>query len=333
MTTPKKFSQTSPDKVNELFAKLFDTSENAIKTRERLFSDLKDELALLANLHEQYLFPVLRKNKETRDLVNEAINDNKQTEALLAELDGIPKNDAAFLKRLADLRKVFQQHIRDDKNELLPAVVKVLSEEEAQAVAEQVEEEIAQVEEARRSETEQRRVETRQEREQAQNVQRIAEGARASIRTGVESTRHIASTMQEAMSTGFTAASELAQRSTDQAMRFVGLSGRDEAWPAAQASEGLRTLAQSGTALASRVQDMSQEWLEMSQHRLQKNLDGLNALVRCRSVLDFVAVQRSLARDNLEMTIENSRRVAELSARMVDEATRSVQVQTKQDRR
>ena len=333
MTTTKKFSQTSPDKVNELFAKLFDTSENAIKTRERLFSDLKDELALLANLHEQYLFPVLKKNKETRDLVNEAINDNKQTEALLAELDGIPKNDAAFLKRLADLRKVFQQHIRDDKNELLPAVVKVLSEEEAQAVAEQVEEEIAQVEEARRSETEQRRVETRQEREQAQNVQRIAEGAGASIRTGVESTRHIASTMQEAMSTGFTAASELAQRSTDQAMRFVGLSGRDEAWPAAQASEGLRTLAQSGTALASRVQDMSQEWLEMSQHRLQKNLDGLNALVRCRSVLDFVAVQRSLARDNLEMTIENSRRVAELSARMVDEATRSVQVQTKQDRR
>jgi hypothetical protein len=333
MTTTKKFSQTSPDKVNELFAKLFDTSENAIKTRERLFSDLKDELALLANLHEQYLFPVLRKNKETRDLVNEAINDNKQTEALLAELDGLPKNDAAFLKRLADLRKVFQQHIRDDKNELLPAVVKVLSEEEAQAVAEQVEEEIAQVEEARRSETEQRRIETRQEREQAQNVQRIAEGAGASIRTGVESTQHMASTMQEAMSTGFTAASELAQRSTDQAMRFVGLSGRDEAWPAAQASEGLRTLAQSGTALASRVQDMSQEWLEMSQHRLQKNLDGLNALVRCRSVLDFVAVQRSLARDNLELTIENSRRVAELSARMVDEATRRVQVQTKQDPR
>ena len=331
MTTTKKFTQTSPDKVNELFAKLFDTSENAVKTRERLFSDLKDELALLANLHEQYLFPVLRKNKETRDLVNEAINDNKETEALLAQLDGIPKNDAEFLKRLADLRKVFQQHIRDDKNELLPAVVKVLSEEEARSVAEQVEGEIAQVEEARRSEAEQRRNETRQEREQALSVQRIAEEAGASMKTGVENTQHIASAVQEVVSTGFTAASELAQRSTDQAMRFVGLANRDQAWPAAQASKGLQTLAQSGTALASRVQDMSQEWLEMSQNRLQKNLDGLNALVRCRSVLDFVAIQRSLARDNLELTIENSRRVAELSARMVDEAARSVQVQTKQN--
>src|SRR3712207_578795 len=123
MTTTKKFSQTSPDKVNELFAKLFDTSDNAVKTRERLFADLKDELALLANLHEQYLFPVLRNSQETRDLVNEAINDNKETQALLAELDGIPKNDAAFLKRLGDLRRVFQQHIRDDKNELLPAEI------------------------------------------------------------------------------------------------------------------------------------------------------------------------------------------------------------------
>jgi hypothetical protein len=332
MTTTKKFTQTSPDKVNELFAKLFDTSENAVKTRERLFSDLKDELALLAKLHEQYLFPVLRKNKETRDLVNEAINDNKETETLLAQLDGIPKNDAEFLKRLADLRKVFQQHLRDDKNELLPAVVKVLSEEEARSVAEQVEDEIAQVEEARRSEAEQRRNETRQEREQAESVQRIAEDAGASVKSGVESSQHIASAMQDAMSTGFTTASELAQRSTDQAMRFMGLSNRNNAWPTAQASQGLRTLAQSGTVLATRVQDMSQEWLEMSQNRLQKNLDGLNALVRCRSVLDFVAIQRSLARDNLELTIENSRRVAELSARMVDEAARTVQVQAKQDR-
>ena len=332
MTTTKKFTQTSPDKVNELFAKLFDTSENAVKTRERLFSDLKDELALLASLHEQYLFPVLRKNKETRDLVDAAINDNRETEALLAQLDGIPKNDAEFLKRLAVLRKVFQQHLRDDKNELLPAVVKVLSEEEAKAVAEQVEDEIAQVEEAKRSEAEQRRTETRQELQQAMNVQRIAEDAGVSMRTGVDSTQQIASAMQDAVSTGFAAASELAQRSTDQAMRFVGLSNRDEAWPAAQASQGLRTLAQSGTALASRVQDMSQEWLEMSQNRLQKNLDGLNALVRCRSIVDFVAVQRSLARDNLELTIENSRRVAELSARMVDETARSVQVQAKQDR-
>ena len=50
---------------------------------------------------------------------------------------------------MAELRKVFQQHIRNDKNELLPVVLKVLSEEEVEAVVEKVEEEVAETEAGR----------------------------------------------------------------------------------------------------------------------------------------------------------------------------------------
>jgi hypothetical protein len=63
MTTIRQLIQTSPAKANELFAKLADTSEGAVKTRERLFSELKGELELLSSLEEQHLFPVLRKHK------------------------------------------------------------------------------------------------------------------------------------------------------------------------------------------------------------------------------------------------------------------------------
>ena len=59
--------QTSPVKAMELFTKLLDTSDNATKTRERLFGQLKDELELAAKLEEQHLFPVLRKHKERRN--------------------------------------------------------------------------------------------------------------------------------------------------------------------------------------------------------------------------------------------------------------------------
>src|SRR5690242_8719748 len=124
----RRFSQTPPDKANELFEKLLATSENAVKTRERLFSDLKEELELLARLQEQHLFPVLQKHK-MQDLVQAAINDNEETSALLAELERMPKNGAEFLSQVTVLRRVFQQHIRDDKKELLPAVLKVLSDE------------------------------------------------------------------------------------------------------------------------------------------------------------------------------------------------------------
>jgi hypothetical protein len=79
--------QNSPSKANELFSKLADTSDGAVKTREKLFSELKDELETLASLEEKHLFPVLRKHQETKDLVADAINDNKEVRKLLADLD------------------------------------------------------------------------------------------------------------------------------------------------------------------------------------------------------------------------------------------------------
>ena len=170
MTTIKQMIQTSPAKANEIFAKLVDTSGTAVKTRERLFSDLKDELELQANLEEQHLFPVLRKHKETKNLVADAINANKLTRKLLAELERTPKESEDFASKVVELRKAFQQHVRDEKNELLPAVLKVLSDEEAQAVVEKIEGEKAETEEAKRAEAEQRRAEARSEREKAEEL-------------------------------------------------------------------------------------------------------------------------------------------------------------------
>ena len=46
MPTIRQLIQTSPAKANELFAKLAETSGNAVKTRERLFAELKEELEL-----------------------------------------------------------------------------------------------------------------------------------------------------------------------------------------------------------------------------------------------------------------------------------------------
>ena len=278
--TTRTFSQTPPDKANELFEKLLATSDNAAKTRERLLSDLKVELDLLANLQEQHLFPVLNKHG-MQDLVQEAIQDNQETSALLAELEGTPKNNGEFLKKVTELRKVFQQHIRDDKKELLPAVLKVLSDEEAEAVAEQVQDEMASVEEAKRAEA-------KRAREQIEIVQQVTDDVTNTVQAGAEGAQVMARTMQEAVQTGLSTASELARG----------------------------------------VQDVSREWFELSQKRLLKNLDGLSSLAQCRSVPDFMAVQTALIRDNLEQTLDNSRRMAELTRQLADEASRIVTAQS-----
>src|ERR1700709_2728515 len=168
--------QVGPTKANELFAKIAETSDGAVKTREKLFAELKSELELHTSLEEQHLFPALRRNPETKDLVPDAVRDTRELRAKLAELETLPKNDEAFPERLKELQKVFRQHARDEKRELLPAVQRALSEEQVQGVAEKIEAGVAEAEQARQDELEERRLKARQEREEAE---RQAEAERA----------------------------------------------------------------------------------------------------------------------------------------------------------
>ena len=91
----------------------------------------------------------------------------------------MPKNSAEFISQVTELRRVFQLHIRDDRKELLPAVLKVLSDEEAIAIVETVEDEMASIDETKR-------FEARRAREQGEAVQRVTEDVADTLRSGVE---------------------------------------------------------------------------------------------------------------------------------------------------
>jgi hemerythrin-like domain-containing protein len=319
MTAIKRFSQAPPDKANELFDNLVTTSDTAVKTRERLFADLKEELELLATLQEEHLFPVLRRHG-MQELLQEATTDNQETAVLLAALERMPKDSSEFIDKVTELRRVFQQHIRDDRKELLPAVLKVLSDEEATAVVAKVEDEMANIDEIKRAEA-------RRTRNQVEAVQRVTEDVADTLRAGVESTQTMAQAMQEAVQNSFNTFSELARRSMAQTMQMGGHPNGNAQGVTEEAAHNLRAVAQSGTALVRGLQDVSREVAERSQQRLQRNFDGLQALARCRSMSDFVEVQSSLLRDNMEQSVENSRRLAELTIQMADEATKTVTVQ------
>ena len=59
------------------------------------------------------LCPVLRKNKKTKSLVPDALNDNKLTRKLPFQLEEMPKDSDEFTDGLAELRRTFQQHVPD----------------------------------------------------------------------------------------------------------------------------------------------------------------------------------------------------------------------------
>ena len=55
------------------------------------------ELELAVSLEEQHLFPVLKKHKETKNLVQDALSDNREVRKLLGQLERTLKDDENFL--------------------------------------------------------------------------------------------------------------------------------------------------------------------------------------------------------------------------------------------
>src|SRR5215218_5520808 len=335
MPTIRQLIQTSPAKANELFAKLAETSGNAVKTRECLFSELKEELELQMRLEEQHLFPVLRKRKETKDLVSDALNDNKETRKALTELERTPKESEAFASKVAELRKAFQQHVRDERKELLPAVLKALDDEEAEAIVEKIEGAKAEVEEAKRAEADERRAAAREEREQAEaaarqererveTVRQAAESVSNVVRVSTEAPRRVAETAREAIQSGAGAAAQMAQKAAD-----FGMSSFSDVTRGVQnAAAGMTAVAQANTGLAMRYQAIWREVFQLAQQATQERTDSLTRLMSVRSPQQLLDANVDLLKGEMQRFLDGQVRLSQLSAEAALDAKQRIEEAT-----
>lgn len=116
-------------------------------------------------------------------------------------------------------------------------------------------------------------------------------------------------------------------RSSEQFSRTLGLSEEDAQKTTAATERSARnaqTLLYSGTAAAKAMGGKSQEYLQMVRQQFEKHIDHLNRLWTCRTPQDFAAVQSDMVRETVETALESSRRIADLSLKMVDDTGKKI---------
>lgn len=324
---PIRSLQSDPARARDLFAQLAATGPGAAKTRERLFAELKAELELHARLEHDHLLPVLKKHAETRALVPNITEGLKTTAALLAEIEALPREGDDFIARVAELKTAFQRHLRDEKNELLPAVRKALSEEETRTVAEKIAADREQVEQAAAEAAERERTARREQREAAQRIEAAAEEAEAATRKGVAETRRVARAAQETararmaagqetMESGLRAVQNLGQRSVE---RF------SEALTAQQQStEALTSAARCGTVMVQGWREAAREWSGFAQSQQQGRVQAVRELMTCRTPWDVYALQARLVQDGVQSWFAAAGRVAEITSGTAGETARTL---------
>lgn len=113
-------------------------------------------------------------------------------------------------------------------------------------------------------------------------------------------------------------------RSTEQVGRTLGLSG-DEAQQASERSaRNAETILYSATAVSKGLNGLTQEYRELVRRQIETNMDRMAEFWRCRTPHDVVAVQTDIVSDALQGVLESSRRMADLSLKLSEDAARHV---------
>jgi hypothetical protein len=129
-------------------------------------------------------------------------------------------------------------------------------------------------------------------------------------------------TAQHAWESASKMASQLIEQSMQRFARTFGIAGENAQQATQQSSRNIEAIVQSGTIIAGGMQSISRELFDFARKRMEQNLHRADAVMTCRTPAELIAAQSDLVRDNLEDFVQSTRRIAELSMQMADEAAR-----------
>jgi hypothetical protein len=332
--TLRQTIQNAPAKSKELLAKLAATSNQAVKTRETLFEELKSELTLYVELEEKHLLPLLRKHAGTKSIASDAANANKQLRATLTKLGAAPKDDDAFLERLAELNKGLQQHVRNERQELLPAVLKALDDEEASQLASDMEARVAEAENAKR---EQKRQEAAAAKREADRAEAVAQAEREVVRAEKAAERQVRAagekmteTLERGVKTAQQTATDVATGLIEQARQAA--SGARDAMTSysgavTNAADDLRAVSASTNIAATGLSQFASAWFDWVGKVANTNADVTRRLYQVRSVDQLADAHREFVTSSTRNMLERNSALLEIAQRTSKQALRPLEGQ------
>lgn len=128
--------KTDHRKVEELFSQLESASGQA---KMRVFEQIKTELDLHTHIEETIFYPALEKPKQTHDLTLEAYEEHDVVKKLLRELSRAKTPNEEWEAKAKVLQENVEHHVKEEENELFEKAEAALSEEQIEALGEQME--------------------------------------------------------------------------------------------------------------------------------------------------------------------------------------------------
>jgi hemerythrin superfamily protein len=124
------------DKVRAVLAEISDMSEKASKRREKAFLQLKEMMTAHSRAEERIFYTALKEFEETKSDALEGYEEHHVVDVLLREIARLDPGGERWKAKFTVLKENIEHHAQEEEGEIFNAARKVLSDEEAEEMAE-----------------------------------------------------------------------------------------------------------------------------------------------------------------------------------------------------
>jgi hypothetical protein len=164
-------------------------------------------------------------------------------------------------------------------------------------------------------------------------AERSAEVTRDVAEKGAQAFRSTTETASKMTSDAAEATKKVTDQATQQFGRVFNLQAKASEEVANRTQQNLDVLLQTSSLLAEGFQSVLREWLNYTQSAVQRNIDGMNTIMRARTMQDLLAAQSDLLNAEVQLLLNSSVKVSEVTARVANDAAQKINVATKDQAR
>jgi phasin family protein len=156
-------------------------------------------------------------------------------------------------------------------------------------------------------------------------VQAGAEAGGKLAEAGASLLQQNAETIQNTLRASVDMATSLMGRSTNQFLdQTLGSSGQEAEQITERTARNAEAILYSTSEASKAMSEISREYFDFTRQQVEKSVERLNHLLTCRNPREFAAVHSELMREMMAGFFESSRRMAEMSAKLADNAGKRV---------
>ena len=134
-----KLLELDHEKVKKILSDLDSTTERGVKTREELFTKVRQELVVHEAIEEEIFYPALKEHPKAKDIVLEAYEEHHVVDQVMAEIRDVPFDDETWGAKLTVMKENVEHHIEEEEGEMFKLARQALDSDELEELGERME--------------------------------------------------------------------------------------------------------------------------------------------------------------------------------------------------